>query len=81
MEMANGGDLLSYMKRENRPLSEWQIFNWTEQLLLALRYLHERGVAHRDLKLENVLLQDNQGTQLKIADFGFATQVGDKLLQ
>jgi len=42
-----------------------------EQLKDVLVYLNEKKVAHRDLKLENIMVDDN--LQLKIADFGFAT--------
>jgi len=40
------------------------------QMLDSLDYMHSRRVAHRDLKLENILVDDN--LNLKIADFGFA---------
>ena len=40
------------------------------QMLDSLDYMHQRRVAHRDLKLENILVDDN--LNLKIADFGFA---------
>ena len=42
----------------------------SSQVLLAIEYLHERGVVHRDLKLENLLLAADGA--LKLADFGFA---------
>ena len=40
------------------------------QMLDAVEHIHTAGVAHRDLKLENILVDDN--LNLKIADFGFA---------
>jgi MAP/microtubule affinity-regulating kinase len=45
------------------------------QTAAGLRYLHERGVVHRDIKLENVLVDD--AGQARIADFGLAVQLRD----
>lgn len=44
------------------------------QILSALKYLHEQGIAHCDLKPENVLLSDMSTSfpQTKICDFGYA---------
>jgi serine/threonine protein kinase len=43
------------------------------QLLDALEHMHKRGIAHRDIKLENVLV-DSRDMTLKVADFGYAAQ-------
>ncbi|GAB4818130.1 hypothetical protein N2152v2_005176 [Parachlorella kessleri] len=76
MEYAAGGDLYQYLTRQ-RPeghLCEEEARWLFQQLIVGLDYCHRRGVANRDLKLENLLL-DHDGTSrplLKICDFGYS---------
>ncbi|WOL08905.1 CBL-interacting protein kinase 7-like [Canna indica] len=69
MEHAPGGDLLARVARRGR-LPEHAARRYFQQLVSALHYSHARGVAHRDVKPQNLLL-DRDGN-LKVSDFGLA---------
>ncbi|PIA13761.1 kinase-like protein, partial [Coemansia reversa NRRL 1564] len=62
-------DLFTFVAMGNMDLEE--TFCWFKQVCQGVQYLHQIGIAHRDLKLENCLLTD-QGI-VKIIDFGCAT--------
>lgn len=68
------GDLFKTLKlSESRRLSELEAFKYFIQLVSGLIYLHSIGFCHRDLKLENLLLDDSYN--LKIADFGWVARI------
>ena len=69
-EYAEGGNLLSVLK-ESGAVNEGEAKRLFSQLVSVVSYLHEeKKVIHRDLKLENVLLDVNRN--IKLIDFGFA---------
>ena len=53
-----------------RRLSEAETRRFVRQIIKALSYCHNKGIVHRDLKLENLLLADTD--TLKVTDFGFS---------
>lgn len=63
-------DLKKYFEACDGPLSPQLIKSYTCQLLRGLHYCHVRGVMHRDLKPQNILV--SRDGRLKIADFGLA---------
>ncbi|XP_068792631.1 testis-specific serine/threonine-protein kinase 4 [Struthio camelus] len=72
MELAPLGNVLQRVQSQG-PCPEHLAGHWFSQLVLCLAYLHSRAIVHRDLKLENLLLdcQDN----VKISIFGFPRKV------
>ncbi|GMT36412.1 hypothetical protein PFISCL1PPCAC_27709, partial [Pristionchus fissidentatus] len=68
-ELCRGGELFNLIQKRKR-LSDQEARKYFYQLLLAIQYCHDRGVVHRDIKAENLLL-DEFGS-IKLADFGFS---------
>jgi len=73
MDFAAGGDLAHRITKQSKSrikFPETEVAAWTVQLLLALKYLHERKVLHRDIKPQNVFLTGKN--MVKLGDFGIA---------
>lgn len=68
-------DVKKYLDRKGAPMPPAQVKNLMFQLLQGLVHCHERRIMHRDLKPSNLLV-DEEGKNLKIADFGLARTFG-----
>ena len=85
-EYCNGGDLSSclkcYKEKHNKAFPENIVQYLMRQIISAIQYIHSKGILHRDIKLENILVQfDNLEdkkklnmlkSKIKLIDFGFA---------
>ncbi|GES79096.1 Pkinase-domain-containing protein [Rhizophagus clarus] len=71
MEYASGGELFDHILA-HRYLKERDACRLFAQLISGVNYLHQKNIVHRDLKLENLLLDRNRN--IIITDFGFANQ-------
>lgn len=69
LEYASGGELFDYILT-HRYLKDGPARRLFAQLVSGVGYLHKKGIVHRDLKLENLLLDRNRN--IIITDFGFA---------
>ncbi|XP_059508025.1 serine/threonine-protein kinase 33 isoform X1 [Stegostoma tigrinum] len=90
-EVCEGGELSTILHRKKR-LSEKETRHVIQSLASAIAYLHKNDIVHRDLKLENILVKNNESDSeidmklnIKVTDFGLSVQKGgvgsDKMLQ
>ena len=89
MEYCNGGELHKvlekYIEKNGKPFPEEIVQHLMRQIIDAFKYIHSKDIMHRDIKLENILLnydtdEDKQNQNLmkaniKIIDFGFAAKL------
>ncbi len=71
MEYASGGELFDRIVKAGR-FSEDEARYFFQQLISGVEWCHREGVCHRDLKLENTLLDGRPAPRLKICDFGYS---------
>ena len=70
-EYISGKELLHFIENTEN-LTEKDICRLYQQIISGIEYMHEMGIAHRDLKLENILL--NYKKDIKIIDFGLSNK-------
>ena len=74
MPFLSGGEIFQQL-RKSKTFTEETVRFYGAQIAIAIDYLHKKGIAYRDLKPENVLI-DNTG-YLRLADFGMAKKLNE----
>ena len=79
MEYINGGNLFNFVKKR-RKLSEKTAKFLFRQIILGIKHIHSQNIVHRDIKLENIIIDLNNN--VKICDFGIGKVINsaDELL-
>jgi calcium-dependent protein kinase len=67
LELCDGGDLY-----KRAPYSEKDSATIMGKLLSAVKYLHDHGIVHRDLKFENIMFESQNSEEIKVIDFGLS---------
>jgi serine/threonine-protein kinase SRK2 len=71
MEYASGGDMFDYVLKRGG-LCEDEARWFFQQLIVATDFVHRTGLANRDIKLENTLLDSSPKPLIKLCDFGYS---------
>ncbi|CAK82269.1 unnamed protein product (macronuclear) [Paramecium tetraurelia] len=78
-DFCEGGTLNSYMAQNNFCPQFIHIRKIMKKLLLAIKFLHKHNIMHRDIKMDNLmLLENNNPNSIQVIDFGFSTFIDDQ---
>mmetsp|Transcript_31782 Transcript_31782/g.98171 ORF Transcript_31782/g.98171 Transcript_31782/m.98171 type:complete len:387 (-) Transcript_31782:854-2014(-) len=72
VDLCTGGELFQLVNTSIEHRSEHHATRLVAEMFSAIQYLHNKGIIHRDLKLENWLFQHRAGYDLRLIDFGLA---------
>jgi serine/threonine protein kinase, bacterial len=75
MDFINGKTFEDLIFYEGRAYTEIEVFQILQQVLPVVKYLHNKNIVHRDLRIPNLIVVNNQ---LYLIDFGLARYIGDK---
>lgn len=73
MEYGVDGDLFDSVTSHEIGLKEYEVKIIFDQIAHAISFLHDRGIVHRDIKLENIIMCDRKSLTVKLCDFGLST--------
>jgi len=74
LELLRGGELFDFISEKER-LSEEEASDFIQQILLGLKHMHSKNIAHLDLKPENIMLKSGSSHSLKLIDFGLSRKI------
>jgi len=78
MDLMEGGELYAEVVKRRCFCEEDAAFI-IAQLAQAISHMHSRGICHRDIKMENILLEKQGSLKVRISDFGFATSAAQAI--
>jgi len=83
LEFCQGGDLFEQLDQQpDSHYTEQQVARIVREMLSAVRYMHSKGIVHRDLKLENfVFVSKEADSELKLIDFGLSKHFDERLCE
>ncbi|OMJ84280.1 hypothetical protein SteCoe_14624 [Stentor coeruleus] len=75
LEYVQYGNMLKRILKKKK-MHEKQVMHFARSFFEVLEYIHSKGIIHRDLKLENILMTSNiEDSEFKLADFGLACYI------
>ncbi len=73
MEYVEGITLKQYLTKEGGKLPVYQVLEWVKPLIKSLTQMHEKGIIHRDISPDNIMI--TPGGEIKLLDFGAARDI------